>query len=129
MKLSVIIPTLNESEYLGKTVLSVREKSVLGEPHEIIVADSGSTDGTIAIAKELGVSLICLETKALGRAHALNKGASYATGDVFLFLDADTVPPSGYDRTIQNALKNPDIVGGAFEFALDGDEFSREWWS
>ena len=58
-----------------------------------------------------------------GRAHALNKGALCATGDVFLFLDADTVPPSGYDRAIRTALEAPDIVGGAFEFALDGNAF------
>jgi rSAM/selenodomain-associated transferase 2 len=123
MKLSVIIPTLNESEYLRATVLSAREKSVLGKRHEIIVVDSGSTDGTIAIAQELGVSLISFKPKMLSRAHALNKGASYATGDVFLFLDADTIPPMGYDKAIQTALEAPDIVGGAFEFALDGGAF------
>ncbi len=125
MKLSIIIPTLNESLYLSDTVLAICEHAVLCEPHEIVVVDCGSTDGTADIAQELGVRLIQDECEGsmAGRAFALNKGAEYASGDVLLFLDADTVLPPGYDVAIHTALKDPETVGGAFEFALDGRGF------
>jgi cellulose synthase/poly-beta-1,6-N-acetylglucosamine synthase-like glycosyltransferase len=58
------------------------------------------------------------------RAAALNRGAAEASGDVFLFLDADTPVPRGYDRTIRRALADPRVVGGAFEFALDGTQLA-----
>jgi hypothetical protein len=54
------------------------------------------------------------------RAAALNRGAAAAAGDALLFLDADTLVPLGYDRWIERALRDPFVVGGAFEFALDG---------
>ena len=50
---------------------------------------------------------------------AENAGAARATGDVLLFLDADSTVPRGYDRAIGRALRDPEVVGGAFEFALD----------
>ena len=123
MKLSIIIPTLNESQYLPATIHSIREQAVLREHHEVIVVDCGSTDGTVNIALQLGVIPIQMEYTLTGRAFALNKGAEVATGNVFLFLDADTLPPVGYDEAIQSALEDPGIVGGAFEFALDGRGF------
>lgn len=123
MRLSVIIPTLNEKDYLQETINKIRENAAGGEPHEIIVADSGSTDGTPEAALRLGVEVIECENHVLGRASVLNCGADYATGDVFLFLDADTIPPPGYDECIESALGNAGTVGGAFEFSLDGEEF------
>jgi len=123
VKLSVIIPTLNESGYLPVTIQSVRERAVLGEPPEVIVVDCGSTDDTADLALGLGVKLIKEEPGTPGRAFALNMGAEHATGDVFLFLDADTIPPRAYDIAIQTALEEPKTVGGAFEFALDGRGF------
>ncbi|MBI4228283.1 MAG: glycosyltransferase family 2 protein [Deltaproteobacteria bacterium] len=124
MHLSVIIPALNEYQYISNTVYAVRHNAVFGGPHEIIVVDSGSRDGTPEIAKRLGVKLIEIKPEIAGRFHALNKGASIATGDVLLFLDADTILPEGYDAEIKSALGDQDIVGGAFEFALDGKGFS-----
>ncbi len=123
MRLSVIIPTLNERDFLSKTINKVRENAVKGEPHEIIAADSGSGDGTPELALQLGVRVIECENRIPGRAPVLNCGAGYAAGDVFLFLDADTIPPPGYDECIENALRDAGTVGGAFEFSLDGEEF------
>lgn len=122
MKLSVVIPTLNEEDYLPETINKIRENAANGEPHEIIVADSGSADGTPEIALGLGVVVIECENHVYGRASALNCGADHATGDVILFLDADTIPPPGYDECIESALESPGTVGGAFEFSLDGQE-------
>ena len=123
MNLSIIIPTLNEAQYISETVCKVRENAILGEPFEIIVIDSGSCDGTRGIAEELRVRLIDSKTDQLGKSYALNQASSFASGDVMMFLDADSIVPEGYDWLILNSFKNPEVVGGAFEFSLDGREF------
>jgi rSAM/selenodomain-associated transferase 2 len=123
VKLSVIIPTLNEARYLGAAVALVRSRAVLSASHEIIVADCGSADGSAELAARLGVCVVEESPRLASRAAALNAGAARATGDVLLFLDADTQAPRGYDRAIERALRDPLVVGGAFEFALDGPEF------
>ena len=123
MNLSIIIPTLNEAEYLASTLDRIMQNASLREPHEIIVVDSGSTDETCEIALKLGVKLIRSNNASPGRAYVLNEAAQSATGDVLLFLDADTFVPIGYDQLIEAALFNPKFIGGAFEFALDGPEF------
>jgi rSAM/selenodomain-associated transferase 2 len=123
MRLSIIIPTLNEAGYLPAAIAQARCRAVLAPPHEIIVADCGSGDGTAELAVELGTRLVRRRPALASRAAALNSGAAEATGDVFLFLDADTIVPQGYDRAIQQALIDPHVIGGAFEFALD----ERQW--
>jgi glycosyltransferase involved in cell wall biosynthesis len=122
MRLSILIPTLNEARYLAAAVEYVRTRASLGPPHEVIVADCGSTDGTPELAKHLGTRLVRGRPPPRSRAAALNRGAAEATGDVLLSLDADTLVPPGYDRSIRRALRQPDVVGGAFEFALDGPQ-------
>jgi rSAM/selenodomain-associated transferase 2 len=121
MRLSIIIPTLNEARHLAATVAAARCRAVLG-PHEIIVADCGSADGTADVALRLGTHLVRAPPAPSSRAAALNRGAADATGDVLLSLDADTLVPRGYDRAIRQALRDPLAVGGAFEFALDGPQ-------
>jgi glycosyltransferase involved in cell wall biosynthesis len=122
MRLSIVIPTLNEEGYLRTAVTEVRRQAVLGPPPEILVADCGSVDGTADLAVRLGTRLITAETKFPSRAVALNQGAQKANGEVLLFLDADTLVPHGYDKAILRALRDPAIVGGAFEFALEGPQ-------
>ncbi len=122
MRLSVIIPTLNEAGYLAAAVAQARLRAALGPPHEIIVADCGSADGTAGLAARLETQLAQGRPAFSSRAAALNGGAAVATGDVLLFLDADTMVPRGYDRAIRQALGGPQVVGGAFEFALDGPQ-------
>jgi glycosyltransferase involved in cell wall biosynthesis len=53
VRLSIVIPTLNEARYLTETVTQARTQAALGSPHEIIVADCGSTDGTMDLATRL----------------------------------------------------------------------------
>jgi rSAM/selenodomain-associated transferase 2 len=122
MRLSIIIPTLNEARYLTATLEQVRSRAVLGPPHEIIVSDCGSTDGTAELAACLGARLAGSQPPPVSRAAACNCGAALATGDVLLFLDADSLVPAGYDQAIQRALRTSWVVGGAFEFALDGPQ-------
>jgi glycosyltransferase involved in cell wall biosynthesis len=120
VKLSVIIPTLNEAGYLPAAVAAVRRRAALGPPHEILVADCRSADGTAELAERLGVRVVCDAPLPDSRAAALNRGAAVASGDVLLFLDADTLVPVAFDRSIRGALRDPQVVGGAFENALDG---------
>jgi glycosyltransferase involved in cell wall biosynthesis len=122
MRLSVLIPTLNEAHFLSTAVWMVRHHAVLGPPHEIIVADCDSVDSTADLALRLETRLVQGQPALSSRAAALNRAAAAATGDVLLSLDADTLVPRGYDRAIRQALRDPRIVGGAFEFALDGPE-------
>ena len=83
MRLSVIIPTLNEATDLARTLASVRAQ----KPYEVIVVDGGSTDATRTAAAAADRFL----TAPRGRAVQMNAGAALATGDFFLFLHADCV--------------------------------------
>ena len=123
MKFSIIIPTLNEAAYLAETLQQIKSSTSLGEPYEIIVIDSGSYDTTCEIAQKLEVKLLQYKSGSLGKAEALNEAAQSASGDVYLFLDADTLVPEGFDTLIKSALIDPKVVGGAFEFTLDGPDF------
>ena len=111
---SVIIPTFNEAANLP----SLLEKIYTSQPHEIIVADGGSTDGTIALAQAAGARTI---TSPKGRASQMNHGASSATGEFLLFLHADTIPPDGFPQIISETLNRPGTSAGAFRFQLDNE--------
>lgn len=114
MKISVIIPTLNEEISLPAALTAVLK---LGEAIEVIVADGGSRDQTSAIANKFGVEIIQAET---GRGSQLHAGARAAEGDVFWFLHADTLPPADAVEQIEKALKDETVVGGNFEIRFDG---------
>jgi rSAM/selenodomain-associated transferase 2/rSAM/selenodomain-associated transferase 1 len=105
--ISVIIPTLNEEKHLGRTLEKVRE----GFRVEIIVVDGGSSDGTKNIFPEI------LECRA-GRAAQQNTGAATATGDLLLFLHADTELPEGWDWLIRETLADTSVALGAFSFKV-----------
>lgn len=113
MRISVIIPVLNEATTIAATL-----DAVLGlNPHEVIVADGGSVDHTGEIAAGFGIPVFTAER---ARALQMNCGAAHATGDVLLFLHADTRLPHSAFRDIAAALENPRYVGGRFDLELDG---------
>lgn len=84
-RISVVIPCYNEARYIGRCLNSLKEQS--RPPHEIIVVDDGSTDRTIEIVQGLGVQLLC--QNHAGPAAARNLGASTATGEILVLVDAD----------------------------------------
>ncbi len=113
MKISVIIPVLNEEKTIGSTLEALRRLY----SGEIIVVDGGSTDKTRDIAAKEGV---IIATSPPGRARQMNHGAKVAQGDVFLFLHADTQLPLSAMTDIRTALEKPQYVGGRFDVRLDG---------
>ena len=117
-RISIIIPTLNEAEKLPLTF-----ESILGElSGEIIVVDGGSQDETIKIARKFDSKVI--ESSVQNRAYQMNLGAEVATGEILLFLHADTRLPVGYAEKIITALSMPKTVAGAFALGIDGEQFS-----
>jgi rSAM/selenodomain-associated transferase 2 len=113
---SVIIPALNEE----KSIAQVLAEAVALRPHEVIVIDGGSRDRTREISQQLGAVVI---TSASGRARQMNCGARQASGEILLFLHADTRLPRGAFAEIVAALKNPGYVGGRFDVDLDGNHW------
>lgn len=100
MTLSIIIPTYNEAENIGKLVSFLRQHAA--KEAEIIVSDGGSTDDTLGVAKAAGALAVLSPGK--GRAAQMNYGAAQATGDVFYFLHADCYPPSRFAADIKKAI-------------------------
>jgi len=92
MKLSIIIPTYNEEEYLPALLESIREQDFTD--YEVIVADADSEDNTRKIAEEYGCRVVEGGMPAVGR----NRGAEVARGEILIFLDADLVLTEGYLR-------------------------------
>jgi len=114
MKVSVIIPALNEADVIERTLRAVQAQP---GPKEIIVVDGGSTDDT----PDRAAPYATVVTAPQGRAAQMNHGASIATGDVLWFLHADTLPPSRALTHIRAALRSPDVESGIFRLSFDRD--------
>ena len=114
MKISVIIPTLNEESCLGLTLDRLAEDW----PAEVIVADGGSVDATLKIARRTA-RVVQAER---GRAVQQNLGAAAATGDVLLFLHADCWPEPGWQAAVRSAVARPGFVAGCFRMRIDGKQ-------
>ena len=113
MNISVIVPVLNEAKTIAATLEALRGLA----PYETIVVDGYSADGTALIAANFAVKIY---TSERGRARQMNYGAQQASGDVLLFLHADTRLPGSALADIAGALKNPGCVAGRFDVELDG---------
>ncbi len=107
LTVSVIIPTLNEARRIQDVV---RHALSLGDV-EVVVADGGSSDGTPSLALDAGARVI---HAARGRGPQMDAGAAAATGEVLLFLHADTQLPDDAIDHVRAALADPLVVGGNF---------------
>ncbi len=110
---SIVIPTFREADYLRETLESLKALGSL--PHEIIISDGGSTDGTLEIAREYTDKIVVHSgesRQSLGNAR--NAGAALATGTYFLFLDADVTlhePRAFLQELISDFEAHPEITG------------------
>ena len=101
LKVSVIIPTYNESTVLCETLTRLQQH----QPFETIIGDGGSEDDTTDIARRYGVTVI---QSPRGRAAQMNAAAGEAKGDLLLFLHADShVDPQGYQKMIETMPTDP----------------------
>lgn len=114
-RFTIIIPTLNEEERIEDLLAYLKECA--GKiPHEIIIADGGSTDNTLAIAEKFDV-IIC-HCKRKGRAVQMNEGAEKATGSILYFIHADTLPPENFIFHILKAVQEG-YGCGCFQLTFD----------
>jgi len=110
LSVSVIIPTLNEESCLADTLLLLRRQ----QPHEIIVADGGSTDATRDSAGQADIFL----PGPPGRAVQMNHGAKHATGDVLLFVHADCSLEEGALAEAERLLGKTHVIAGCFRMKV-----------
>jgi len=117
MTISVIIPTLNESTTIARTLT----RTVALGFDEIIVSDGGSTDPTVPMVQACcdRVPATRLVTGPAGRARQLNTGARASGGEILLFLHADTELPLNAKTVIEAALADQALVGGRFDVRFD----------
>jgi rSAM/selenodomain-associated transferase 2 len=111
VKLTVVIPALDEAEWVADAVRSASAPGV-----EVLVVDGGSADATAARAAAAGARVI---RTAPGRARQLAAGVAASTGDALLFLHADTRLPIGFEAALRTALRDPATVGGTFRLRFD----------
>lgn len=119
MKISIIIPTLNEAVNIKRLVeyLLVNGAETISE---ILVVDAGSTDDTQRLADKSGATVCTAPQK--GRAVQMNFGASKAKGELLYFVHADTLPPKDYVQHIQIAIKSGYPIG-CFQYRFDSDKW------
>ncbi|MFN2454431.1 MAG: TIGR04283 family arsenosugar biosynthesis glycosyltransferase [Pyrinomonadaceae bacterium] len=124
MKLSIIIPTLNEARSLGATLDAVNR--LQPSAYEVVIVDGGSRDATLDIARTHAsrnsgnITTVRVIESERGRGAQLHAGACAARGDAFWFLHADTCPPIDAMKHITEALRDAGAVGGNFTISFDG---------
>jgi len=111
-RISVIIPALDEAAAIGAVVAH----AAAGENVETLVVDGGSRDATVAAARAAGARVI---SAPAGRARQMNAGAAAASGELLLFLHADTRLPARWERTVRKTLAAPGVAAGAFRLGID----------
>jgi glycosyltransferase involved in cell wall biosynthesis len=116
--ISFIIPAYNEEQLLGRTltVLTAAARA-LRQPFEVVVVDDASTDRTAAIAREHSARVVAVEYRQI--AATRNAGAKVANGEMFVFIDADTVVTNSAIAAAVGAIRRG-AVGGGCAFHFDG---------
>ena len=115
VRVSVVVPALNDSAMLGRCLEALAAQTLL--PDEIIVVDNGSTDDTAAVAQSLGATVLVEPVRGIFPASAT--GFDAASGDLVLRLDADSVPPPNWvERVVEAFDADPalDLLSGPGTF-------------
>lgn len=113
-KLTVILPVLNEEEFIESAIASIRQNFT----GELLIVDGGSTDSTIE-------KVLRLEGKILhgpkGLAAQCNYGAERAIGEILFFLGADVRLPANWERLLIKVMESPYVDGGGFRLHIAGE--------
>jgi len=119
INISFIIPALNEAAILFRLLDSIKglNKTTHLHVHEIILVDAASTDGTVALARKNGCSII--STKAGHVSASRNLGAAQATGDILAFIDADCELPPNWLEVIAKEMQQDNIVAAGATMAIN----------
>ena len=122
MKISVIVPAYNEEKLLGATLRSIQAAreafDALSWESETVVCDNNSTDRTAELARAAGARVVFEPVNQIGRAR--NAGAGAATGDWFIFVDADSHPSPELFGDVVAALRAGQCLAGGSTVCLDG---------
>lgn len=121
-RLSVLIPTWNEGKYLETTLFHIK----MQKPYEIIIGDSSSTDNTAKIAKKYG-AMVATTKKTGAASYGRNIAAKMAKGDVFVFIDADTIPYVNFLDVIRKDFSNPELAGWTSNFFAFSPKFRDQF--
>jgi rSAM/selenodomain-associated transferase 2 len=120
-RVSIIIPTLNESASISRTLQYLQILNPAA--HEVLVVDGGSQDATVAIAERAQAKILTVDQP--GRAYQMNCGAKAATGEILCFLHADTCVPDDGIRVMQETLADGTVAGGGFISLMAGAHTTR----
>jgi Glycosyltransferases, probably involved in cell wall biogenesis len=116
--ISVIIPAFNEENYLGQTLARLdRARAFLRKEERIsvetIVVDNNSSDSTAETARDFGATVVAETERNIAKVR--NTGARFASGDILVFVDADTIVPDDSLRRIVEVMTKPTCFGGAID--------------
>lgn len=124
MKLSIIIPAYNEEKCLPKTLARIGSALAnVAIPSEIIVIDNDSQDRTKQVAEAFGATVLLEQDHNIAKVR--NTGAQNSTGDILIFIDADTLVPESLFREIVAAMQDEKCFGGAV--AVEYENLKRSW--
>ncbi|MDP2405863.1 MAG: TIGR04283 family arsenosugar biosynthesis glycosyltransferase [Hydrogenophaga sp.] len=115
MRFSIIVPMLNEAQDMPR--LLARLTALRRQGNEVLIVDGGSDDGSADLTVRAGLQVL---SSPRGRARQMNLGAAHATGDVLLFLHADTLLPEGALITVRRAMQKSGAPWGRFDVVIDG---------
>ena len=135
MKISIIVPAFNEERLLPDSLQRIRTAmqafADAGWTSELIVCDNNSTDRTAEIARAAGARVVFEPVNQIARAR--NTGASVASGDWLVFVDADSYPDAGLFREAADAIKTGRYVAGGATVRIDTTNLVARgivaWWN
>ena len=115
---AIVIPMLNEAAGLPRLLRSLA--ALEPPPAEVLAVDSGSADGSVAIAEAAGLLVVRHDTR--GRAAAINRGVQEATAPIICVLHADTLLPDDAIAVMRRVLADPGTVLAGFTPLLSGPD-------
>jgi rSAM/selenodomain-associated transferase 2 len=123
MKISIIIPVLNEMRH-GYLKNALKRVAELEGEKELIIVDGVSDDGTRELCKGYGK---VVSAGRSNRAQRMNIGVNHANGELLLFHHPRSVLPVGALKALRKCMKNPRVVGGGFSHSFDHDQWNLNY--